>query len=350
MKSNLSIIDADSLIYLVGSKYKDVRIRSSALNDLDKFIIHILKVNYSKYYVGFFGKMGGSKNFRYDLAKTKPYKGNRPEKTDWYKYWERIMKNHMEKVWGFVPVEHVEADDMCSLYAEHHRGSKDYDKIVICSPDKDLEQVGETWIYDYRTHESEYITALKGEKNLYRQCIQGDSTDNILGLEGVGKVTAKEFVAGFTEVKGIREATLAYYKEYIHVTGPKKERKKAEKIFLASYKTSQGLKRYTKKTKAAALQMFGTLKADISTLIPPDHYKKVFAEMYSLVYMLRTEAEVKVYWPEFKFMTPLAEKYMDWEEIDANYELIHGEVIEENFDEDLTFLSDDDFDLLDDNI
>ena len=349
MKYNLAIIDADSLVYLVGSKYKDVRIRSSALNDLDDFIMHILEVNYAKEYVGFFGKVNGAKNFRYDVAKTKPYKGNRGDKEDWYIYWEKIMKNHMEKVWGFIPTEYVEADDMCTMYATKYKGSKDYDKIIICSPDKDLEQLGDTWIYDYWKRESLFITALKGQQNLYSQCIEGDSTDNVLGLMGCGKKAAKLHVANYSElnIEDIHEGTREYFRVYLHETVPAKQRKVAEKAYLTQYKITKGLKRFTKKSKEEALRFFGS-GGKIFAPKDTDLFSTQFDEMYSLVYMLRTLKEINQYWKEFKFVEPLHEKFMNWDEIDEKYELMQGDFIEEDFDDDVTFLVDDDFDEFDD--
>jgi len=349
MKSNLSIIDADSLIYLVGSKYKDVRIRSSALNDLDNFIIHILTVNYSKHYIGFFGKRNGKKNFRYGIAKTKPYKGTRPEKADWYKYWEKIMKTHMEKVWGFIPVEHVEADDMCTFYATKYKGSKNFDKIVVCSPDKDLKQVGGVWHYDYWKRESKFISVNEGIRRLYGQCIEGDGTDNILGLMGCGEGAAKKFMAKFDDsnIDDIHEAIKIYYKNYLHVEYPAKMVKAAEKAYLSGYKISKNIKRFNKKTKAEALQTFNK-GGKMFKPLTDDYYLTQFNEMYNLVYMLRTEDEIKKYWPEYVFTEPMTEDYIDWDEVDINQELLHGDVEEEDFEEDLTFLRDDDFDDLDD--
>lgn len=345
MKYNLSIIDADSLVYLVGSKYKDVRIRSSALNSLDDFIMSILEVNYSKEYIGFFGKINGAKNFRYDVAKTKPYKGTRPDKEPWYIYWEKIMKNHMEKVWGFIPVEYVEADDMCTMYATKFQGSKDYDKIVICSPDKDLKQVPNVWVYDYWKRESEFITNEIALKNLHGQCIEGDGTDNVAGLIGCGEKARKEHLANYNEnnIKDIHEGTKEYFRVYLHETLPAKQMKVAEKTYLVNYKLTKGLTRFNKKTKAEALMFFGQ---GGKMFVPKDDdlYLTQFQEMYDLVYMLRNLEEVNKYWKEFKFVKPLHEKFMDWDEIDEKYELMQGDFIEEDFDDDVTFLNDDDFD------
>jgi len=344
MKSNLSIIDADSLVYLIAYNYKDVRVRSSALNSLDDFIMGILESNYSKHYFGFFGKINGAKNFRYDIAKTKPYKGTRPEKEKWFTYWEPILKNHMEKVWKFTPVEYVEADDMCTLYATRFKGDPRFGKIVICSPDKDLKQAGGFWHYDYKKRESVYITEEEGDRNLYYQCVLGDGSDNIPGLIGCGKGAAEKFKneLALVDSKKYKEHTLNYFKTYLHETLPAKQQKSAEKAYLASYKVMHGIKRYNKKLKDAALMSFRA-GGKMFTPKKDDYYKDVFEEMYSLVYMLRTEKELLPIWKDHKFIEPLEEKYMDWDEIDEKVELIQGDELIDEFDEDLDFLINDDF-------
>ena len=341
MKHNLSIIDADSIIYLVASRFKDVRVKSIALNALDDFIMDILKVTYAKEYFGFFGKMGGAKNFRYDVAKTKPYKGNRGDKADWYLYWEKIMKKHMENVWHFTPVEYVEADDMCTFYGTLYKGNPKYGKIIVCSPDKDLKQLGGIWHYDYWKRSSEYISETKGEQNLYRQCIEGDGTDNVQGLLGCGKTVAKAHVHQFNDanISKLPEATKQFFKTYLHETLPAKQLKSAEKVYLANHKLSFNISRYTKQTKAAALQLF-RMGGQAFKPKDDDYYISQFDEMYELVYMLRTIEEINVFWKEYKVIIPVVEEYMDWGIIDSEKELLDAPIIEEDFTDTFDFLDD----------
>lgn len=330
-KQNLCIIDADSMVYLVASKYKRIKIRSSALNDLDNFIMDVLKTTNSRDYFGFFGKVGGVKNFRYGIAKTRPYKGTRPEKEKWFIYWEKILKNHMEKVWGFIPVEHVEADDMCTIMAHKYKGSKDYDRIYIASPDKDLKQYGGTWFYDYRKRQEFFITEEQGERNLYRQSIEGDGTDNIQGLLGVGKVGALEIINAIDDVKDLKKVVSAYFNEYYMVILPQKEMKKGEKIYLEAYKKMNNLKRFTKSTKEIALRTF--YAGGKSIKVDKKFSEDLFVETMALVYMLRTEEEVKVYWKDFKMPKVLTDSFVDWDKFIEDKRLEDAEIIEEDFDD-----------------
>jgi len=342
---NLCIIDADSIVYLVASKYKKIRIRSSALNDLDSFIMDILKATYSQDYIGFFGKLGGKKNFRYNVAKTKPYKGTRPDKEPWFIYWEKILKNHMEKVWKFIPVEHVEADDMCTVMAHKYKGDKKYSRVYISSPDKDLKQFGGTWFYDYRMRKEFFITEEQGDRNLYRQMMEGDSTDNVQGLLGVGKKGALDIINSIEDVKDLDKKVRAYFNEYYTVILPQKELKKGEKAYLTAYKKMKGLKRFTKSSKEEALKTFyaGNKAIKVDTKFSED----LFEETMALVYMLRTEDEVKAYWKDFEMPEIQTDSYVDWKKVEEEKKLEEADIVEEDFDD---FDLDDEFNLDDEEI
>lgn len=348
MKYNLAIIDADSLVYLIGSKYKTIKVRASALNALDDIIMDILKVSYAKEYFGFFGKTNGAKNYRYDIAKTKPYKGTRPAKEPWYVYWEPILKNHMEKVWKFTPVEYIEADDICLTYAEVYKNNPNYLKIIVCSPDKDLKQMEDTWNYDYRNRIMSFIPAEVAVANLFTQCIEGDTADNIQGLPGCGKKAAEVFkttITGFSYDKA-KKATLTYYAEYLNVTLPIKQVKQEEKKFLIKYKEDNNLSRFNKDTKKAALAEFNK---DGNLCIPKNKkaYIDLFDENLALLYMLRTITDIQKYWKTYIEEKPNKEIYMDWEQIDKDRELIDVGLNDNNFDDDEAFLTDfDDLDIL----
>lgn len=343
-KKNFNVIDADSIVYLVASKYKKIKIKSSALNDLDEFIISILTTTYSKDYLGFFGKVGGKRNFRYDIAKTKPYKGSRPEKEPWYIYWEPILKNHMQNVWKFIPVEYVEADDMCTMIATTFKASNKYNRVYISSPDKDLKQLGNTWFYDYRSRKEFFVSESDGKKNLYYQMVEGDSTDNIQGILGVGEVKAKEFIKSINNIKNIEKETFAFYLKQYQEEIPKRAAKKAEKVYLSNYKITQGLKRFTKKTKAEALMYFSCLAKP--AVIFDSMVKELYDENYALLYMLRTEEEVKVYWKDFKLPEAITDTYIDWDEVDVYKEQMDADIVEEDFEDDIY----DEIDLEDDTI
>ena len=127
---NLLVIDADSLVYIVGYKLMDMLIEPIGIMKLDEYITDMMTKQHCGSYIGFYGGKGG-KNFRYDLAKTNEYKRARrirkekenelrkekiaagiPVEEDWYEFWEPVLKEHMRVFWKFEPVFNIEADDL----------------------------------------------------------------------------------------------------------------------------------------------------------------------------------------------------------------------------------------------
>jgi hypothetical protein len=112
-ENNLVIIDADSMIYIIGSELEHLQLEPLGIMKLDEFISDILITTGSKDYLGFIG--GKGRNFRKDIAITKPYKGTRPEKPEWFVFWQPILAQRMIEHWGFQPCDNIEADDACAI-------------------------------------------------------------------------------------------------------------------------------------------------------------------------------------------------------------------------------------------
>ena len=111
----------------------------AVLDHIDSFVNDILNKTDSTHYIGFLGNRNGSNTFRHKLAVTKPYKGQRAKTPHWVKYWKPIIVEHLVSVWKFIELTEIEADDGCSICANHFRkNSIDY---IVCSPDKDLKQI-----------------------------------------------------------------------------------------------------------------------------------------------------------------------------------------------------------------
>jgi 5'-3' exonuclease len=313
---NLVIFDADSLVYIVAYKFENIHVTSLGISALDDFIQDIMINTRSRNYVGFFGAMG-SKNFRYDIAVTKPYKGNRNrEKSESILFWEPILKERMEKHWKFMPVHKIEADDACSIAANSLRSK--YDKISVATTDKDLVQIKNIWFFDYKKRDYYFCNETVSNRSLCTQLIMGDSVDNIAGCEGAGDKVAGDFYFDIPKID-IDTLTTEFYiqqakKFYVtwHTDILKfKLLKKLEKEFLIEYKKDNNIKRFTANLKSNALKDF---RPDLKGLIKNKKEAKVlFKEMYSLIKLLDTEKEGKKY--GFKMPSPLLEKNIDWDEI-----------------------------------
>ena len=178
MKEKTALIDADSLLYYEMGKST----LEEAIEGLDIRIHQIINFVGANNYAGF---LTLSKCFRYDVAKTKPYKYNRrggaPKPPIFY-----ALKEYIQQQWGFYGVTGLEADDLVAIYQ-----TKD---TVICSPDKDvLKQLAGS---HFNYGKMEYIQTSESEAYnfLLIQTLMGDSTDGIPGIPKVGIKTAQKWV------------------------------------------------------------------------------------------------------------------------------------------------------------
>jgi hypothetical protein len=126
----------------------------------------------------------GTNNFRYKLATLQPYKGNRVnDKPHWY----HEMRKHLVEKHGATIWEDYEADDRVVIEQQ-----LDPD-CVISHIDKDIDQsVG--WHWNPKKQEKYYLDEHQCAVNFYTQFIQGDATDNIMGLF---KATGKRAPNGY---------------------------------------------------------------------------------------------------------------------------------------------------------
>jgi DNA polymerase-1 len=203
----IALIDADSIIHIVAYHYaippaalemlEDVseEVKVEVINEMyasrdnlivtnhvDDFILDILRTVKATHFIGFVGHREGSHTFRHELATTKPYKGNRKSTPHWTRYWKPIIIEHMVSAWRFIELKGIEADDAIGICSTAYPETD----TIVCSPDKDLRQLRGNH-YDYKKTEFSYVSEYDALRNLYTQCIVGDSTDNIPGCPGVGE-------------------------------------------------------------------------------------------------------------------------------------------------------------------
>lgn len=128
--------------------------------------------------------LSGERNFRYDVAVTKPYKGNRA--TMVRPQYLETTKQYMADKYGAVRVDGYEADDAIAT-------DMTVNGAVHCGIDKDILQVaGEH--YNYIKKEWTTITPDDAELILYRQILMGDNSDNVPGLPRVGEKKAADAI------------------------------------------------------------------------------------------------------------------------------------------------------------
>jgi hypothetical protein len=135
----------------------------------------------------------GKQNFRFDVAVTAPYKGNRKDKAR-PKHLP-LLREYLQVSWGASVSDGQEADDDIAMRATELAGDG-----LIVSIDKDFMQVA-GWHYNFVKKIKKEVTPEDGLRFFYKQILMGDSADNIKGIHRVGEVTATKMLADLTTEK-----------------------------------------------------------------------------------------------------------------------------------------------------
>jgi len=184
----ISIIDADSIIYKICWKYD-----GQDLNSLKKYIdTYISGINKMVDATHFCLCLTVGKNFRYNVAVTRPYKGNRTalEKPKFFDDIKEYLVTHYK---ASYTANLYEADDLIFIHGTNLKIKYPECVVIYCTNDKDCLQIPGDF-YDYHKDASFRVDEYSASYNLCTQMIKGDSTDNIVGIEGLGAVAAKKIL------------------------------------------------------------------------------------------------------------------------------------------------------------
>lgn len=162
------------------------------------------------------------KTFRYDIARSRPYKGTRVENKPWH---FSNLTIYMRDVLGAEIVTGIEADDAMAI--EHTLAPQE---TIICTRDKDLRQVP-GWFYSWECGKQPsfgpyWIPEKGGELWLTERALQGtgyawfcaqllmgDPTDNIPGLPGWGPKRTYDLLAPIAQNEMYRLVNGAMFQE-----------------------------------------------------------------------------------------------------------------------------------------
>lgn len=128
----------------------------------------------------------GKTNFRFDIAKSHPYKGNRKD-VEKPKHLASA-RQHMMNKYDAIVSEDEEADDLIAKAA----AALDYN-CVVASIDKDMLQLP-CWHFNFGRNEWTKVEPFEGLKFVYHQMLTGDRADNIIGLQGIGPKKADKLL------------------------------------------------------------------------------------------------------------------------------------------------------------
>lgn len=170
--------------------------------------------------------ISGGGNFR---KKVNPeYKANRKDTEP--PRWLQSCREYLLKEWNSILATGCEADDLLGInqtsidYARHTmllEGQQDgtHESIII-SLDKDLLMIP-GWHYSWEisgqgwTKEAvkSYVTPLDGLRTFYKQMLIGDVSDNIFGVDRIGKVKASKYIDDLEDENEMIKTVFDLYNE-----------------------------------------------------------------------------------------------------------------------------------------
>jgi hypothetical protein len=145
----------------------------------------------------------GKGNFRFEIAKSHVYKGNR--KSVQKPRHLQHARDYMESKYKAIISKGEEADDLIAIEAAR----LGYDACVA-SIDKDMLQIP-CWHFNIVRGDYTKVTPDEGIKFFYTQILTGDRADNIVGLFKVGPKKAEKILDGATGEEDLWDRVVKAY-------------------------------------------------------------------------------------------------------------------------------------------
>ena len=195
----LALLDGDLFVYRIGFA-SEGESKGIAISRMAEFVEDLVMMPRVGDYQGY---LTGSNNYRMEIAKEAPYKGNRvAEKPEHY----ALLREYLVMSWGFEMVEGQEADDAIGIKA-YTLDPYDY---VIYSIDKDLDMI-RGWHYNFVKEKKYYVDEEDTMRTFYKQILTGDRVDNIPGLKGIGDKKAEKILGDATTEQELFPLVLEAY-------------------------------------------------------------------------------------------------------------------------------------------
>lgn len=194
-----ALIDGDILVYRIGFAAEG-ETKGVAISRMAEFVEELVMIPDVGDYQGY---LTGSNNYRKEIAKEAPYKGNRtaakPEHYD-------LLREYLTLSWGFEMVDGQEADDAIGIEAY----KSEEDSYLIMTIDKDLDMI-RGWHYNFIKGIRYHVDECDTLRWFYTQVLTGDRVDNIPGLKGIGPKKAEKILGEATEEGELFQAVLKAY-------------------------------------------------------------------------------------------------------------------------------------------
>jgi 5'-3' exonuclease len=186
LRNKIPLIDGDVIVYRCGFACKDDEPIQNHIQTVKAAIDGIMQAfpeaPSSKLFIS------GRFNFREQLATILPYKGNRQDARKPV-YYKEIREYLVERL-GAVVVDGMEADDALGM-AQWAANDK---STCIVSIDKDLNMIP-GWHYNWVKKVGYWVHPRDADMMLWKQMLEGDRSDNIPGIPGIGPKTVEKIVA-----------------------------------------------------------------------------------------------------------------------------------------------------------
>ena len=199
------LIDCDGLVYRVGFASDEDEPLAFALHSVNKTMESILSLFSQDNPPACF--LSGKTNFRDEVATIQPYKGNRDGMAKPFYYAD--IRNHLKEKWGAVEVEGREADD--ALGETQYLAEEGTTCIV--TQDKDLKTIkgfNYNWVKKVLTR----VDPPNDDLFLLWQVLQGDRTDHIPGLDGIGEKKASAVIKDCDrDISKVKQVTKGMYQK-----------------------------------------------------------------------------------------------------------------------------------------
>lgn len=191
----IALIDQDLLCYRCAASAENDDL-GIAIYRIDELLDNILNKTEATSYRAF---LTSSSNFRKQIYPE--YKANRTQPKP--KHLRDLQVYSLEKLNAEYAPDGLEADDALAINQKYL--GVNIEETIICTLDKDLLQVpghhfsweinGKGWSRpDTFIEQSE----LEGLRLFYKQCLKGDTSDNVKGIEGLGEKKAAKILADCT--------------------------------------------------------------------------------------------------------------------------------------------------------
>lgn len=186
-----AIIDADIFVYRIGFA-TDKEEQGTALRTMAGYLEDMIMFDLP-FCTTWSLHLTGKRNFRDEIAVTRPYKANRKGTKKPTHY--QALRDYLAWSWDATIWDGMEADDAVAIEATELG-----DKGVIVSLDKDLDQVvGHHYNFAKGLHY--FVDEETAKFNFYKQFLTGDAVDNIEGVRGIGDKRATKLLEGKTEIE-----------------------------------------------------------------------------------------------------------------------------------------------------